>query len=153
MNLIALESQLPLMNVKFMHQEKPATRDKLKAENLIFVVDDEPMLLELASIILTSIGYNVVTFRDPQMAVIAFSQAEMAPALVITDYSMHRMNGLEMIGAFREVNPKQKVLMVSGTVDEHIYRNADSKQKPNQFLQKPYVANQFTRLVKEMLGD
>ena len=141
------------MNDKFMSQEQSSPREIQKAGPVIFVIDDEPMLLELATAILSTHGYTVETFRDPRAAVKAFARSRPAPALVITDYSMHRMNGLEMIGAFREVNPKQKVLMISGTVDEQIYRKVDSKQKPNQFLQKPYVANQFTRIVKEMLGE
>ena len=32
----------------------------------IFVVDDEPMLLDLAAAILQPLGFNVRTFRDPQ---------------------------------------------------------------------------------------
>ena len=126
------------MKAASMQAKKATSENGVQASPVIFVVDDEPMLLELASAILKPLGFEVETFRDPRAAVTAFAEAEPAPVLVITDYSMHQMNGLEMIGAFRKVNPKQKVLMVSGTVDEHIYRHANAKQKPNQFLAKPY---------------
>ena len=34
----------------------------------VFVVDDEPMLLELASVIIKPLGCEVRTFRDPEAA-------------------------------------------------------------------------------------
>src|SRR3954451_23217376 len=84
---------------------------------LIYVVDDEPMLLELAVVVLEPIGYNVKTFRDPKAALASFSNAESYPALLITDYAMHFMNGMELMTACREMRPNQKILMISGTVD------------------------------------
>ena len=67
-----------------------------RGEALIYVVDDEPMLLELASVILEPLGYPVETFRSPETALRAFELAEPKPALIITDYAMHAMNGLEL---------------------------------------------------------
>ena len=118
---------------------------------LIFVVDDEPMLLELAAVILQPLGYAVKTFRDPQSALAAFTATRPRPALVITDFSMHRMNGMELLEACRELRPNQKVLMISGTVDETIYRN--SPCKPDHFLAKPYHAKQLVDAVKELVPE
>ncbi len=115
---------------------------------LIYVVDDEPMLLELAAVILEPLGYAVKTFRDPQSALAAFTAARPRPGLLITDFSMHRMNGMELLEACRRLRPDQKVLMISGTVDETIYRN--SPCKPDSFLAKPYQAKQLAELVKEL---
>jgi CheY-like chemotaxis protein len=50
---------------------------------LIFVVDDEPMLLELAGVVLEPLGYNIKTFRDPKSALRAFTAADPPPALLI----------------------------------------------------------------------
>jgi len=118
---------------------------------LIYVVDDEPMLLELAAVILEPLGYAVKTFRDPQSALAAFTAAQPRPGLVITDFSMHRMNGMELLEACRRLRPEQKVLMISGTVDEAIYRN--SPCKPDSFLAKPYQAKQLVDLVKELTPE
>jgi DNA-binding NtrC family response regulator len=117
---------------------------------LIFVVDDEPMLLELAEAILEPQGYRIQTFRDPETALQKFSSAMPRPALLITDYAMHTMNGMELIAAFREVEPHQKILLVSGTVGEEIFE--DSPSRPDQFLAKPYQAEQLMCTVKKMLG-
>src|SRR5439155_17350039 len=61
------------------------------ADALIYVVDDEPMLLELAAVVLEPHGFKIKTFRDPQSALQAFASAQPPPVLVITDYAMHSM--------------------------------------------------------------
>jgi DNA-binding NtrC family response regulator len=116
---------------------------------LIYVVDDEPMLLELASVILEPLGFGVKTFRDPDTAIENFSAAKPPPALIITDYSMHSTNGLDLIKACRSVHPRQRILLVSGTVDEYIYR--DSPFKPDSFLAKPYQAKELVDAVESLL--
>src|SRR5438105_2412689 len=63
-----------------------------KPQTLIYVVDDEPMLLELASVILEPLGYEVKTFRDGESAAEAFASAKPRPDLIITDFAMHAMN-------------------------------------------------------------
>src|SRR5262249_25331352 len=118
---------------------------------LLYVVDDEPMLLELATVILEPLGYTVKTFRDPKSALQAFTAAKPRPAIILTDYAMHSMNGLELIEACRRLQPGQKVLLLSGTVDQQIYRN--SSCKPDRFLAKPYQAKQLTEAVKELLAS
>lgn len=118
---------------------------------VVFVVDDEPMLLELNAIILEPLGFRVRAFRDPVTAVRAFSLSAPRPVLIVTDYAMHAMNGMDLISACRRVNPGQKIIMVSGTVDEAIFRHA--AEKPNNFLAKPYQAKQLTDLVRAVLAE
>jgi CheY-like chemotaxis protein len=127
----------------------PSNGRHADARPLVFVVDDEPMLLELASLIVEPLGCRVKTFRDPTTAVREFSLANPLPALVITDFAMHQMNGLDLIRDCRRINPKQRILLVSGTVDAGIFR--DSPQKPDAFLAKPYQAAELADLVKALL--
>jgi len=109
------------------------------------------MLLELAAVILEPLGYLVETFRNPGMAVEAFLAAKTKPVLIITDYAMHSMTGIDLIKACRKDHPGQRVLMVSGTVGEDIFRN--SSTKPDRFLAKPYHAKQLTDLVETLVDD
>jgi DNA-binding NtrC family response regulator len=127
------------------------TSNGASSSPMIYVVDDEPMLLELANVILTPLGYVVKTFRDPESALRAFGTEKHHPALVITDYSMHSMNGLHLIEACRKLEPGQKFLMISGTVDEHVYRN--SSWKPDCFLAKPYQTRQLVDAVAALLAQ
>lgn len=130
----------------------PANRNGQSSNQhpLIFAVDDEPMLLELAAMILQPLGFRVATFRDPVTAVRSFSLADPLPVLILTDFAMHQMNGLDLIRDCRRIHPQQKILMVSGTVDADIYR--DSPHKPDAFLAKPYLAEELVALVNKLLG-
>jgi len=112
----------------------------------IFVVDDEPLLLDLAVAILQPMGFNVRTFRDPRVALGEFEAAK--PEVLVTDYAMGEMSGLDLVRECKRINPKQKIMLLSGTVDESIY--ADLPQKPDCFLAKPYQVRQFMEFVQAL---
>lgn len=122
----------------------------VQRRGLIYVVDDEPMLLELAKVILEREGYVVEVFHDPQTAVQAFKELQPRPEVLITDYAMHTMNGMELIARFKRIEPGQKIILVSGTVGEDIFIN--SAYKPDRFLAKPYRAHQLSNMVEELLA-
>ena len=115
----------------------------------IFVVDDEPMLLDLAATILQPLGFDVRMFRDPKKALGEYPAAK--PALLVTDYAMDGMNGLDLIRECRRVNPGQKIILLSGTVDETVYAN--SQIKPDRFLAKPYQIREFVESILELTKD
>ncbi len=116
----------------------------------IYVVDDEEMLLDLASVILAPLGYEIRTFRDPEAALRAFTATQPRPVLLITDYAMHRMNGMALIDACRRVEPSQKVLLISGTVGPEIQQGAPSK--PDGYLAKPFLARELVKAVETLLA-
>ena len=117
---------------------------------VIYVVDDEPMVLELASVALEPLGCTVMTFTTPEAALRAFEVAKSKPALIITDYAMDRMTGLELAAACRRICSEQKVLLVSGTVEPDAHRGAPTK--PDRFLAKPYQTKQLIDEVASMLA-
>jgi DNA-binding NtrC family response regulator len=131
--------------------EVSTTNSGTASKRLVYVVDDEPMLLELATIILEPLGYEICTFRDPETALKAFTRADPRPDLLITDYAMHTMNGMELIEECRRLEPNQKILLLSGTVGVEVFDH--SPCRPNQFLAKPYYARQLIDLVKQLLSS
>jgi DNA-binding response OmpR family regulator len=124
-----------------------AAKAKNTRQPTVFVVDDEPMLLELAEAILKPLGYEVRTYRDPELALKEF--AEVRPEVVITDYAMGRMSGMDLIRECRRLNPHQKMILLSGTVDEHVF--ADAPVKPDQFLTKPYQIQELAERVRSLI--
>ena len=118
---------------------------------LIYLVDDEPMLLELASAILAPLGYRIETFRAAKAALRAFKAAEAPPTLIITDYEMDAMTGLDLMEACRQIQPRQKFLLVSGTVGPDIF--SAGPVRPVRFLAKPYQSKQLIDLVETVLAD
>ena len=122
-------------------------QSKTASTPTVFVVDDEVLLLELAETILAPLGCNVRTFTDPEQALKEFPAA--APAVVLTDYAMGRMSGMDLIRECRRLNPQQKTVLISGTVDGEVFANA--AVKPDQFVAKPYDVNKLVDLVRTMI--
>ena len=123
-------------------------RSKTTPATTIFVVDDEVLLLELAETILSPLGCKVRTFTDPEVALKEFPAA--APAVVLTDYAMGRMSGMDLIRECRKLNPQQKTILISGTVDGEVF--ADAPVRPDLFVAKPYDVNKLVVTVRKMIN-
>src|SRR5581483_2016735 len=101
--------------------------------------------------ILSAAGYEVKSFADPSTAMRAFNAANPRPDLVITDYAMGRLTGTDLIRECRRVQPSQKIILVSGTADESVFAN--SPQKPDRFMPKPYSPSELVKLVETLLAS
>jgi DNA-binding NtrC family response regulator len=117
---------------------------------LAYLVDDEPMLLDLNEAVLRGMGFDVRRFRAAEIAFEAYRVAPVPPLIIVTDFSMHAMTGLELIQRCRELHPGQRVLMVSGTVDASVFD--ESRQKPDGFMPKPYSTDKLTEMVRSLTG-
>ena len=65
----------------------------------VLVVDDDPVIADLVSFRLTRLGLDVSVETDGQAGLAA--ARELRPDLVVLDWMMPRMNGLEMCAALR----------------------------------------------------
>ena len=118
---------------------------------LIFVVDDNPALTEMAELVLSAEGYQCKLFSDPKEVLQAFEKSPVRPDLLLTDYDMGSMNGLELIGHCRRDLPALKAILLSGTVQAAtVLRHP---VKVDQFLSKPYQPAHLVELVHSLLAD
>lgn len=118
---------------------------------LIFVVDDNPELTEMAEMVLSAEGYQCQLFCDPKQVLQSFQKSPVRPDLLLTDYDMGSMNGLELIEHCRRELPELKVVLLSGTVEATMVLR--HPVKVNQFLSKPYQPKQLVALVKSLLAE
>jgi DNA-binding NtrC family response regulator len=119
------------------------------ARGLIFVVDDNAMLVEFAAVVLEAAGYEVRQFSDPKDVLLAIHEANPKPAVLVTDYEMGAMNGLELIQSAHKIHPSLRTLMVSGTVDSSIVLTHTAKV--HRFLGKPYEPAELQKAVAELM--
>lgn len=118
---------------------------------LIFVVDDNPDLTEMAEIVLSAEGYRCQLFGDPKEVLEALDNSPARPDLLLTDFDMGSMNGLELIEHCRRAMPGLKAILVSGTVEA-----STALRHPvriNHFLSKPYNPKELIALVKSLLAE
>jgi CheY-like chemotaxis protein len=118
---------------------------------VVYVVDDEPCMLDLLSILLEDEGYAVRRFEDPEAALRAYTLATPRPDLLIADFQMNSMNGLSLIRACRDLQPDQKTILTSGMA--YAADSVDAAEKPDRFLLKPCTGQEFTSMVHIVLGE
>src|SRR6059058_4305513 len=94
---------------------RPTSGDK-KPPPLVFVVDDSEALGEMIKIFLTDAGYEVEVFSNPLEALAAIQSSGPRPSLLISDYQMPGMNGLELIHRCKLIHPTLKVMLSSATI-------------------------------------
>lgn len=127
----------------------PATT-QLNDDRLIYLVDDEEMLLELAEVSLMAGGYELKKFHSPEAAFESFTREPRKPSLMMTDYCMGSMTGLELSVKCKSASPTLKILMVSGTAGPEVLRNAPGAV--DRFLSKPYLPSELARTVRALLA-
>ncbi len=84
-----------------------------KPPHTILLVDDDPLLLELGGELLGHLGYAVQTAADAYRALEAF-QRLAAVDLVILDYQLPGMDGLQLLQELRRRDAGVRVLVASG---------------------------------------
>jgi DNA-binding NtrC family response regulator len=131
-----------------MSKPKP-TRQAPGSSGLIFIVDDNAVLVEYAGMVLKGEGYDVKSFTDPKAVLQAMHEANPKPVALVTDYEMGEMNGLELIVSSHKIHPSLKTVLLSGTIDGSFITNHPAKV--NRFLGKPYLPAQLKSMVGELL--
>lgn len=119
------------------------------SECLIYVVDDKPALVDLAKIGLEAAGYSVRGFSNPVEVLAAIQNGAPIPDILMTDFEMPQMNGLQLIRECRLLHPHLKTIMVSGTVLEHEIMS--DPVKVNRFLPKPYTPTNLQAAISNLL--
>lgn len=101
----------------------------------ILIVDDDRVILELASIVLRRDGYYVQTASDGIKAMLLLEG--VLPDLVLLDYMMPGMNGLDVLHLIKEKYPDIAVILFTGMGSEEIAVRA-MKAGAADYIMKPF---------------
>ena len=83
---------------------------------VVMIVDDEPVLVELAVQRLTDLGYVALAYTSSRTALQALLHEPARVGLVLTDENMPELSGSELVAAIRAKQLDVPVIMVSGNV-------------------------------------
>ena len=133
-----------------MHQ-RTGSRGSKPRRPLIYIVDDEPLLLDLAEASLARGDFIVKKFVDPEEALKAFAKARPKPDVLVTDYAMGKMNGLDLLKKCRARRRDLKCVLISGTVGVEVV--LDAPTKVDRFIGKPYQPEALLELVQRVLAE
>lgn len=79
----------------------------------IFVVDDDPVIANLLSIMLKKLGHQVEAFNSGAAALEAVRRNP--PTLVMTDLTMDGMHGFQLLNEIKQASPDVGVIIVTGS--------------------------------------
>jgi CheY-like chemotaxis protein len=81
---------------------------------LVLLVDDEESIRRVARQTLERHGYRMIEASDGTQGLVQYTQHQSEVRLVITDLSMPFMDGPAFIRALRRLNPKARIIAMSG---------------------------------------
>ncbi len=116
----------------------------------ILIVDDEKPILTVLENSLKKLDYHVATATDGFVALDYL--LEQPFDLVITDYNMGEIDGLELLEAIHYAQPSAQVIMITAYGSDAL--KAETRRlQAYRYLTKPLEINTFRQVVQEALGD
>jgi two-component system, cell cycle sensor histidine kinase and response regulator CckA len=140
----------------------PATKKKLEkkveqaaaaalkrgAGETILLVEDEPILRELAHAVLADAGYKVLDAEQSSEAMALWRNHQDDIDVLLTDMVLPGgVTGRELAAQLRQQKPTLKVIYTTGYSQDLL----DSQEEPVNFLQKPYPPEVLMRTVRTCL--
>jgi CheY-like chemotaxis protein len=116
----------------------------------ILLVDDDPHIQTLGRELLENLGYGVETAGDGEEVLKKFHQGQ-PPDLVILDYHLPGMSGLEVFRRLRSSYPGAKVLMASGFFSTREMEELRAGGAAG-LLGKPFRLGELQSRIEEVLG-
>lgn len=133
-------------------EEIKKTLNIIRGEGTILVIDDEPVLRELAKSMLGQAGYKVITAKDGIEGTDIYAQNRDSIDIVLLDMMMPNKNGKETFIDLKEMNSKIKVVMTSGfTKDRRVEDVLNLGAK--DFIQKPYTIFSLAEKIDKVMNE
>ena len=115
----------------------------------ILLVDDEPAVMEMGTRLLERLGYKVTSQTDSVKALEIFRSNPDEFDLVMTDYTMPKLTGLDLAREVLRIRPDMPIMLCTG-FSEKI--TTDSvKGLGMKLLMKPYGMSQISEAVRKIL--
>ncbi len=120
------------------------------SERTILVADDETHILHVVSLKLRNAGFRVITARDGAEA-LEMAQQEH-PDLIITDYHMPQLSGLELCQRLKQDESTSKIPAIMLTARGYHLEPHDTEQSGIlRMISKPFSPRQLLATVNEVL--
>ena len=117
----------------------------------VLLVDDSPTMLASVSGVLARAGYPCETAGTGEAALDKINKG-LAPSIVITDYHMPGMHGVELIGKLRRLTPTRFVPMLVLTTDSHPDKRSAAKSAgATGWLVKPVDTASLLQVVRQFV--
>ena len=119
-------------------------------EGTIMIVDDEEMVLtSLSSFLSLETDYEVTTFTKASEALVHFAEHEVE--LVISDFLMPEMDGLQFLSKVRDMKPDVPRIILTGYADKENAIKAINEVGLYQYIEKPWNNDDIRIIIRNGL--
>lgn len=126
---------------------------------IVSIVDDDPGTTIFFHEALKSIpGIQISTFTDPVAALEHFQLNDYAYVLVISDYKMPGLNGMELLKKIKDSNPSVRTILttafeIDDNIGDNLFQEYTEKQIIDGYLQKPITVQELIKEVSIQLDS
>ncbi len=133
-------------------ESQESTAPQGAGRKTVLVVDDETDILDSITALMQAVDGNpeVRTARDGKEA-LDILEAE-AVDLIVTDYRMPRMDGLELLRIAREKNPDMPMILITAYPDPSLEETARHTLGCSHFIRKPFDPGEIISAVEKDLA-
>ncbi|WP_374569043.1 CHASE domain-containing protein [Ideonella sp.] len=122
------------------------------AHRHVMYLDDDPVMVVMVEGLLRHAGYRVTTFEDPREAMARLRARPAEVDLVVTDFNMPGLSGLEVAGELASLRPGLPVVISSGYVTEALL-DAAARVGVRSVMQKEFTLEQLPALLRRLLAE
>jgi CheY-like chemotaxis protein len=132
-------------------ETKPPALQTVNRRKTILLVEDEAGVRNLVVRRLDLLGYDSIIAEDGEEGVSVFRERINEIDLVMLDYKMPKMNGVEAFGELIRIKPDVKVILSSGYTEDVVIESFPG-QRPACVLHKPYNMADLKTELDRLLG-
>jgi CheY-like chemotaxis protein len=118
------------------------------SKSTILIADDDSAIVSLLADLLRQHEFHVVTACDGAQALDRARDHAAQIDLLLTDFEMPHMNGVQLAVAIRQFHPRIGVVLMSGS--HHLEA---ASQARSTFLSKPFTPGLLLETITGLLGD
>lgn len=123
-----------------------------KASFSVVIVDDKIDILEIMQFQISELNLNVLSFQNPNDALVKIKEQPHEIALIVSDFNMPSMNGFEFRKEILKFDKDIPFILCSAHVSKEDALNA-LEYKITSFLSKPFEKSTFQNSIKKYSAD
>ena len=118
----------------------------------ILIADDEKLLRWAICQAFTKAGFKVITVTDGSQALAELEKTKFKIDLIISDYKMPNLNGLELYRQSSQINPALKFVIITAYKTE-VERLLGEDTVRVKILQKPFDLEELQQIVNQQIAE
>ena len=118
----------------------------------ILLVDDEAMIVDMSHKMLRQLGYQVTASGDPTEALTIFLSDPKQFDLIITDFTMPRLTGMDLAKRVLQIRPDIPILLCTG-FNERLTPDMIREAGIREIVLKPFEKRRMAKLIREVLSS